>query len=130
MANAMQNGNNGGGGGGGGARGALVPPPGPGFKWKIEYVRVKGDNAARIAELVAQGFQPAPVRGVQTRSVSRGMVTYFRATKVLKKIGAPKVKKVIIDERQMFSMADLAAALDADANNAEDAGGGGGGGGT
>lgn len=113
--------NNSGGGGGGGGRGgagsALVPKPASGFKWRIQYERVRRDNAARIAELVAQGFQPAPERGVRTRSSTTGnMVTYFKATQVLKKIAAPRVRKVVIDEKKMFSMADLAAALDEDAN--------------
>ena len=133
--------NNGGGGGGGGAgRGSagssLVPKPASGFKWRIQYERVRRDNAARIAELVTQGFQPAPERGVRTRSSTTGnMVTYFKATQVLKKIAAPRVRKVVIDEKRMFSMADLAAALDEDANagpvNAPAAGpaGAGGGGG-
>lgn len=117
---AMNN-NSGGGGGGGGGRGgagyALVPKPASGFKWRIQYERVRRDNAARIAELVAQGFQPAPERGVRTRSSTTGnMVTYFKATQVLKKITAPRVRKVVIDEKKMFSMADLAAALDEDAN--------------
>ena len=117
---AMNN-NNGGGGGGGGGRGgagsALVPKPPSGFKWRIQYERVNRDNAARIAELVAQGFQPAPERGVRTRSATKGnMVTYFKATQVLKKVAAPRVRKVVIDEKRMFSMADLAAALDEDAN--------------
>ena len=113
--------NNGGGGGGGAGRGgagsSLVPKPASGFKWRIQYERVRRDNAARIAELVAQGFQPAPERGVRTRSSTTGnMVTYFKATQVLKKIAAPRVRKVVIDEKRMFSMADLAAALDEDAN--------------
>ena len=115
--------NNNGGGGGGGAAGrggagsSLVPKPASGFKWRIQYERVRRDNAARIAELVAQGFQPAPERGVRTRSSTTGnMVTYFKATQVLKKIAAPRVRKVVIDEKRMFSMADLAAALDEDAN--------------
>ena len=135
---AMNN-NSGGGGGGGGRGGAgssLVPKPASGFKWRIQYERVRRDNAARIAELVAQGFQPAPERGVRTRSSTTGnMVTYFKATQVLKKIAAPRVRKVVIDEKRMFSMADLAAALDEDANagpvNAPAAGpvGAGGGGG-
>ena len=137
---AMNNNSGGGGGGGGGGRGgagsALVPKPASGFKWRIQYERVRRDNAARIAELVAQGFQPAPERGVRTRSSTTGnMVTYFKATQVLKKIVAPRVRKVVIDEKRMFSMADLAAALDEDANagpvNAPAAGpvGAGGGGG-
>ena len=137
---AMNNNSGGGGGGGGGGRGgagyALVPKPASGFKWRIQYERVRRDNAARIAELVAQGFQPAPERGVRTRSSTTGnMVTYFKATQVLKKIAAPRVRKVVIDEKRMFSMADLAAALDEDANagpvNAPAAGpvGAGGGGG-
>ena len=137
---AMNNNSGGGGGGGGGGRGgagsALVPKPASGFKWRIQYERVRRDNAARIAELVAQGFQPAPERGVRTRSSTTGnMVTYFKATQVLKKITAPRVRKVVIDEKKMFSMADLAAALDEDANagpvNAPAAGpaGAGGGGG-
>jgi hypothetical protein len=118
---AMNNNSGGGGGGGGGGRGgagsALVPKPASGFKWRIQYERVRRDNAARIAELVAQGFQPAPERGVRTRSSTTGnMVTYFKATQVLKKITAPRVRKVVIDEKKMFSMADLAAALDEDAN--------------
>ena len=118
---AMNNNSGGGGGGGGGGRGgagsALVPKPASGFKWRIQYERVRRDNAARIAELVAQGFQPAPERGVRTRSSTTGnMVTYFKATQVLKKIAAPRVRKVVIDEKKMFSMADLAAALDEDAN--------------
>ena len=131
--------NNSGGGGGGGGKGsgsALVPKPASGFKWRIQYERVRRDNAPRIAELVAQGFQPAPERGVRTRSSTTGnMVTYFKATQVLKKIAAPRVRKVVIDEKKMFSMADLAAALDEDANagpvNAPAAGpaGAGGGGG-
>ena len=135
---AMNN-NSGGGGGGGSGKGsgsALVPKPASGFKWRIQYERVRRDNAARIAELVAQGFQPAPERGVRTRSSTTGnMVTYFKATQVLKKIAAPRVRKVVIDEKKMFSMADLAAALDEDANagpvNAPAAGpaGAGGGGG-
>ena len=135
---AMNN-NSGGGGGGGGGKGsgsALVPKPASGFKWRIQYERVRRDNAPRIAELVAQGFQPAPERGVRTRSSTTGnMVTYFKATQVLKKIAAPRVRKVVIDEKKMFSMADLAAALDEDANagpvNAPAAGpaGAGGGGG-
>jgi hypothetical protein len=135
---AMNN-NSGGGGGGGAGKGsgsALVPKPASGFKWRIQYERVRRDNAARIAELVAQGFQPAPERGVRTRSSTTGnMVTYFKATQVLKKIAAPRVRKVVIDEKKMFSMADLAAALDEDANagpvNAPAAGpaGAGGGGG-
>ena len=115
--------NNNGGGGGGGAAGrggagsSLVPKPASGFKWRIQYERVRRDNAPRIAELVAQGFQPAPERGVRTRSSTTGnMVTYFKATQVLKKIAAPRVRKVVIDEKRMFSMADLAAALDEDAN--------------
>jgi hypothetical protein len=138
---AMNNNSGGGGGGGGGGSGkgsgsALVPKPASGFKWRIQYERVRRDNAARIAELVAQGFQPAPERGVRTRSSTTGnMVTYFKATQVLKKIAAPRVRKVVIDEKKMFSMADLAAALDEDANagpvNAPAAGpaGAGGGGG-
>ena len=118
---AMNNNSGGGGGGGGGGRGgagsALVPKPASGFKWRIQYERVRRDNAPRIAELVAQGFQPAPERGVRTRSSTTGnMVTYFKATQVLKKITAPRVRKVVIDEKKMFSMADLAAALDEDAN--------------
>lgn len=115
---AMNNNSGGGGGGGrGGAGSALVPKPASGFKWRIQYERVRRDNAARIAELVAQGFQPAPERGVRTRSSTTGnMVTYFKATQVLKKITAPRVRKVVIDEKKMFSMADLAAALDEDAN--------------
>ena len=132
--------NNSGGGGGGGGKGsgsALVPKPASGFKWRIQYERVRRDNAPRIAELVAQGFQPAPERGVRTRSSTTGnMVTYFKATQVLKKIAAPRVRKVVIDEKKMFSMADLAAALDEDANAgpvnapaAGPAGAGGGGGG-
>ena len=136
---AMNNNSGGGGGGGagrGGAGSSLVPKPASGFKWRIQYERVRRDNAARIAELVAQGFQPAPERGVRTRSSTTGnMVTYFKATQVLKKIAAPRVRKVVIDEKKMFSMADLAAALDEDANagpvNAPAAGpaGAGGGGG-
>lgn len=114
---AMNNNSGGGGGGRGGAGYALVPKPASGFKWRIQYERVRRDNAARIAELVAQGFQPAPERGVRTRSSTTGnMVTYFKATQVLKKIAAPRVRKVVIDEKKMFSMADLAAALDEDAN--------------
>lgn len=114
---AMNNNSGGGGGGRGGAGSALVPKPASGFKWRIQYERVRRDNAARIAELVAQGFQPAPERGVRTRSSTTGnMVTYFKATQVLKKIAAPRVRKVVIDEKKMFSMADLAAALDEDAN--------------
>ena len=116
----MNNNNAGGGGGGGGAsRGALVPKPASGFKWVIKYARVSRDNAPRIAELVAQGYQPAPETGPRTRlAVKSNTVTYFRATQVLKKIAQPKVKKVIIDEKKMFSMADLASALEEDANNA------------
>ena len=138
MSSAMNNGNNAGGGGGGGgaSRGALVPKPASGFKWVIKYARVSRDNAPRIAELVAQGYQPAPETGPRTRlSVKSNTVTYFKATQVLKKIAQPKVKKVIIDEKKMFSMADLASALEEDANNAAAApaaaaaaGGGGGGG--
>ena len=121
MSAMNNNSGGGGGGGGGGGRGgagsALVPKPASGFKWRIQYERVRRDNAARIAELVAQGFQPAPERGVRTRSSTTGnMVTYFKATQVLKKIAAPRVRKVVIDEKKMFSMADLAAALDEDAN--------------
>jgi hypothetical protein len=133
MSSAMNNGNNAGGGGGGGGapRGALVPKPASGFKWVIKYARVSRDNAPRIAELVAQGYQPAPETGPRTRlSVKSNTVTYFKATQVLKKIAQPKVKKVIIDEKKMFSMADLASALEEDANNAvaaPAAGGGGGG---
>jgi membrane protease subunit (stomatin/prohibitin family) len=120
MSSAMNNANNAGGGGGGGApRGALVPKPASGFKWVIKYARVSRDNAPRIAELVAQGYQPAPEAGPRTRlAVKSNTVTYFKATQVLKKIAQPKVKKVIIDEKQMFSMADLASALEDDANNA------------
>ena len=120
MSSAMNNNNAGGGGGGGGAsRGALVPKPASGFKWVIKYARVSRDNAPRIAELVAQGYQPAPETGPRTRlAVKSNTVTYFRATQVLKKIAQPKVKKVIIDEKKMFSMADLASALEEDANNA------------
>jgi hypothetical protein len=133
MSSAMNNNNAGGGGGGGGGRGALVPKPASGFKWVIKYARVSKDNAARIAELVAQGYQPAPETGPRTRLAARSnTVTYFKATQVLKKIAQPKVKKVIIDEKKMFSMADLASALEEDANNAAPAapaGGGGGGGG-
>jgi len=142
MSSAMNNNNAGGGGGGGGgggagaSRGALVPKPASGFKWVIKYARVSRDNAPRIAELVAQGYQPAPETGPRTRlAVKSNTVTYFRATQVLKKIAQPKVKKVIIDEKKMFSMADLASALEDDANNAAaapaagaGAGGGGGGG--
>lgn len=142
MSSAMNNANNAGGGGGGGGgapRGALVPKPASGFKWVIKYARVSRDNAPRIAELVAQGYQPAPETGPRTRlAVKSNTVTYFKATQVLKKIAQPKVKKVIIDEKQMFSMADLASALEDDANNAAaapagaaaaaGAGGGGGGG--
>lgn len=135
----MNDANNAGGGGGGGAsRGALVPKPASGFKWVIKYARVSRDNAPRIAELVAQGYQPAPETGVRTRlALKSNTVTYFKATQVLKKIAQPKVKKVIIDEKKMFSMADLASALEEDANNAAAApagaaaaaGAGGGGGG-
>jgi len=138
MSSAMNNNNAGGGGGGGGgagaSRGALVPKPASGFKWVIKYARVSRDNAPRIAELVAQGYQPAPETGPRTRlAVKSNTVTYFRATQVLKKIAQPKVKKVIIDEKKMFSMADLASALEDDANNAAaapaaGAGAGGGGG--
>jgi len=140
MSYAMNNNNAGGVGGGGGgdeagaSRGALVPKPASGFKWVIKYARVSRDNAPRIAELVAQGYQPAPETGPRTRlAVKSNTVTYFRATQVLKKIAQPKVKKVIIDEKKMFSMADLASALEDDANNAAaapaaGAGGGGGGG--
>jgi len=121
MSSAMNNANKagGGGGGGGGGRGALVPKPASGFKWVIKYARVSRDNAPRIAELLAQGYQPAPETGPRTRlAVKSNTVTYFRATQVLKKIAQPKVKKVIIDEKKMFSMADLASALEEDANNA------------
>jgi hypothetical protein len=123
MSSAMNNANNAGGGGGGGGggapRGALVPKPASGFKWVIKYARVSRDNAPRIAELVAQGYQPAPETGPRTRlAVKSNTVTYFKATQVLKKIAQPKVKKVIIDEKKMFSMADLASALEEDANNA------------
>jgi hypothetical protein len=125
MSSAMNNANNAGsgggsGGGGGGApRGALVPKPASGFKWVIKYARVSRDNAPRIAELIAQGYQPAPEAGPRTRlAVKSNTVTYFKATQVLKKIAQPKVKKVIIDEKKMFSMADLASALEDDANNA------------
>jgi hypothetical protein len=122
MSSAMNNNNAGGGGGGGGGgapRGALVPKPASGFKWVIKYARVSRDNAPRIAELVAQGYQPAPETGVRTRlALKSNTVTYFKATQVLKKIAQPKVKKVIIDEKKMFSMADLASALEEDANNA------------
>jgi hypothetical protein len=130
MSSAMNNNNAGGGGGGGGGRGALVPKPASGFKWVIKYARVSKDNAARIAELVAQGYQPAPETGPRTRLAARSnTVTYFKATQVLKKIAQPKVKKVIIDEKKMFSMADLASALEEDANNAAPAAPAGGGGG-
>ena len=131
MSSAMNNNNaGGGGGGGGGGRGALVPKPASGFKWVIKYARVSKDNAARIAELVAQGYQEAPETGPRTRLAARSnTVTYFKATQVLKKIAQPKVKKVIIDEKKMFSMADLASALEEDANNAAPAAGAGGGGG-
>jgi hypothetical protein len=135
MSSAMNNNNAGGGGGGGGGRGALVPKPASGFKWVIKYARVSRDNAPRIAELIAQGYQPAPETGPRTRlAVKSNTVTYFRATQVLKKIAQPKVNKVIIDEKKMFSMADLASALEEDANNAAPAGaaaaaGAGGGGG-
>lgn len=130
MSSAMNNNNAGGGGGGGGGRGALVPKPASGFKWVIKYARVSKDNAARIAELVAQGYQEAPETGPRTRLAARSnTVTYFKATQVLKKIAQPKVKKVIIDEKKMFSMADLASALEEDANNAAPAAGAGGGGG-
>jgi hypothetical protein len=141
MSSAMNNNNAGGGGGGGGGgapRGALVPKPASGFKWVIKYARVSRDNAPRIAELVAQGYQPAPETGVRTRlALKSNTVTYFKATQVLKRIAQPKVKKVIIDEKKMFSMADLASALEEDANNAAAApagaaaaaGAGGGGGG-
>ena len=138
MSSAMNNNNAGGGGGGGASRGALVPKPASGFKWVIKYARVSRDNAPRIAELVAQGYQPAPETGVRTRlALKSNTVTYFKATQVLKKIAQPKVKKVIIDEKKMFSMADLASALEEDANNAAAApagaaaaaGAGGGGGG-
>lgn len=115
----MNNNNAGGGGGGGASRGALVPKPASGFKWVIKYARVSRDNAPRIAELVAQGYQPAPETGVRTRlALKSNTVTYFKATQVLKRIAQPKVKKVIIDEKKMFSMADLASALEEDANNA------------
>jgi hypothetical protein len=142
MSSAMNDANNAGGGGGGGgggaSKGALVPKPASGFKWVIKYARVSRDNAPRIAELVAQGYQPAPETGVRTRlALKSNTVTYFKATQVLKKIAQPKVKKVIIDEKKMFSMADLASALEEDANNAAAApagaaaaaGAGGGGGG-
>lgn len=137
MSSAMNDANNAGGGGGGASRGALVPKPASGFKWVIKYARVSRDNAPRIAELVAQGYQPAPETGVRTRlALKSNTVTYFKATQVLKKIAQPKVKKVIIDEKKMFSMADLASALEEDANNAAAApagaaaaGAGGGGGG-
>jgi len=138
MSSAMNDANNAGGGGGGASRGALVPKPASGFKWVIKYARVSRDNAPRIAELVAQGYQPAPETGPRTRlAVKSNTVTYFKATQVLKKIAQPKVKKVIIDEKKMFSMADLASALEEDANNAAAApagaaaaaGAGGGGGG-
>ena len=60
-----------------------------------------------------------PETGVRTRlALKSNTVTYFKATQVLKRIAQPKVKKVIIDEKQMFSMADLASALEDDANNA------------
>jgi len=119
MSSAMNDANNAGGGGGGASRGALVPKPASGFKWVIKYARVSRDNAPRIAELVAQGYQPAPETGVRTRlALKSNTVTYFKATQVLKKIAQPKVKKVIIDEKKMFSMADLASALEEDANNA------------
>jgi hypothetical protein len=119
MSSAMNNNNAGGGGGGGASRGALVPKPASGFKWVIKYARVSRDNAPRIAELVAQGYQPAPETGVRTRlALKSNTVTYFKATQVLKRIAQPKVKKVIIDEKKMFSMADLASALEEDANNA------------
>ena len=133
MSSAMNNNNAGGGGGGGGGgapRGALVPKPASGFKWVIKYARVSKDNAARIAELRAQGYLEAPETGPRTRLAARSnTVTYFKATQVLKKIAQPKVKKVIIDETKMFSMADLASALEEDANNAAPAAPAGGGGG-
>ncbi len=118
-ANNAGSGGGSGGGGGGAPRGALVPKPASGFKWVIKYARVSRDNAPRIAELIAQGYQPAPEAGPRTRlAVKSNTVTYFKATQVLKKIAQPKVKKVIIDEKKMFSMADLASALEDDANNA------------